>query len=94
MGYEWLAVAMFIGFFLILMSGYPVAFSFAGTGLVFGLIGLMVGAFNINLVKLLPERWMGSMSTSRCWRFPISSSWALCWRSPAWPRICLKPSAS
>lgn len=61
MGYEWLAVAMFGGFFLILLSGYPVAFSFAGTGLVFGLIGLAVGAFNINLVKLLPERWMGNM---------------------------------
>ena len=61
MGYEWLAVAMFAGFFLILLSGYPVAFSFAGTGLVFGLIGLSVGAFDLNLVKLLPERWIGNM---------------------------------
>jgi tripartite ATP-independent transporter DctM subunit len=60
-GYEWLAVAMFAGFFLFLLSGYPVAFSFAGTGLVFGLIGMAVGAFDLNLVRLLPERWMGNM---------------------------------
>jgi tripartite ATP-independent transporter DctM subunit len=52
---------MFAGFFFILLSGYPVAFSFAGTGLIFGLIGLAVGAFDLNLVRLLPERWMGNM---------------------------------
>lgn len=62
MGYEWLAVAMFLGFFLILLTGYPVAFSFAGTALIFGLIGLAVGAFDLNLIKLLPNRWFGTMS--------------------------------
>lgn len=62
MGYEWLAVAMFAGFFLLLLTGYPVAFSFAGTGLVFGLIGLAVGAFDLDLVKLLPNRWFGTMN--------------------------------
>lgn len=40
MGTEWLAILMFLGFFLILLSGYPVAFSFAGTAIAFGLIGL------------------------------------------------------
>ena len=30
MGFEWLAVLMFVGFFFVLISGYPVAFSFAG----------------------------------------------------------------
>lgn len=39
MNYEWLAVAMFVGFFFILMSGYPVAFSFVGAALLFGAIG-------------------------------------------------------
>ena len=33
MNYEWLAVAMFVGFFFIMMSGYPVAFSFAGAAI-------------------------------------------------------------
>lgn len=62
MGYEWLAIAMFAGFFFILMSGYPVAFSFAGTALVFGGIGLAVGAFEWNRLLLLPNVWFGTMS--------------------------------
>jgi tripartite ATP-independent transporter DctM subunit len=62
MSFEWLAVVMFAGFFLLLITGYPVAFSFAGTALVFGLIGLALGAFNLDLLFLLPNRWFGTMS--------------------------------
>jgi tripartite ATP-independent transporter DctM subunit len=62
MGYEWLAIAMFVGFFFLLMTGYPVAFSFAGTAIVFGLIGLSVDAFDINRLLLLPNVWFGTMS--------------------------------
>lgn len=62
MGFEWLAILMFVGFFLILMSGYPVAFSFAGTAIVFGLIGMSVGAFDFHRLLLLPNVWFGTMS--------------------------------
>ncbi|MBD2107344.1 TRAP transporter large permease subunit [Nodosilinea sp. FACHB-13] len=62
MGYEWLAIAMFVGFFVILMSGYPVAFSFAGTGLVFGLVGWLLGAFEPARLLLLPNIWFGTMA--------------------------------
>lgn len=62
MGFEWLAVAMFAGFFFILLTGYPVAFSFAASAMLFGLIGLSVDAFDLNLVRLLPNRWFGTMS--------------------------------
>lgn len=62
MGFEWLAILMFVGFFFILMSGYPVAFSFAGTAIVFGLLGLTVGAFDLNRLLLLPNVWFGTMS--------------------------------
>lgn len=62
MGFEWLAILMFVGFFFILMSGYPVAFSFAGTAIIFGLIGLTVGAFDLNRLLLLPNIWFGTMS--------------------------------
>lgn len=62
MGYEWLSIAMFVGFFILLMTGYPVAFSFAGTGLVFGLIGWFVGAFDPARLLLLPNLWFGTMS--------------------------------
>jgi tripartite ATP-independent transporter DctM subunit len=62
LGFEWLAIAMFIGFFFILMSGYPVAFSFAGSAIVFGTIGWSVGAFDLNRLLLLPNNWFGTMS--------------------------------
>ena len=62
MGYEWLAILMFVGFFFLLLSGYPVAFSFAGTAIVFGLIGLAMDAFDLALLRLLPNRWFGTMS--------------------------------
>lgn len=62
MGYEWLAVLMFVGFFFLLLSGYPVAYSFAGTAIIFGLVGLAVDAFDIALLRLLPNRWFGTMS--------------------------------
>jgi tripartite ATP-independent transporter DctM subunit len=62
MGFEWLGILMFVGFFFILMSGYPVAFSFAGTAIVFGFIGTVVGGFNTARLLLLPNSWFGTMS--------------------------------
>jgi tripartite ATP-independent transporter DctM subunit len=62
MSFEWLALLMFVGFFGILMLGYPVAFSFAGTAFIFGILGLALGAFDANLLRLLPNRWFGTMS--------------------------------
>lgn len=62
MSYEWLSIVMFFGFFLILMSGYPVGFSFAATAILFGVIGLAVGAFDMRLTRLMPSRWFETMS--------------------------------
>ncbi|MCA9973370.1 MAG: TRAP transporter large permease subunit [Anaerolineales bacterium] len=60
--YEWLAIVMFVLFLFLILSGYPVAFSFAGTAIAFGTLGLALDAFDLNLLKLLPNRWFGSMS--------------------------------
>ncbi len=60
--YEWLAIAMFVGFFFLLMSGYPVAFSFAGAAIIFGAIGLMLDAFDLRRLLLLSNLWFGTMS--------------------------------
>jgi tripartite ATP-independent transporter DctM subunit len=62
MGFEWLAIAMFVGFCLMLFSGYPVAFSFAGTAIGFGLLGWAVDAFDPGRLLLLPNIWFGTMS--------------------------------
>jgi tripartite ATP-independent transporter DctM subunit len=61
-GFEWLSLVMFAGFFLMLFTGYPVAFSFVATAMIFGLIGLSLGAFNLSLLLALPNRWFGTMS--------------------------------
>lgn len=61
-GFEWVAIIMFVLFLFLILSGYPVAFSFAGTAIVFGAIGLALDAFDLNILKLLPNRWFGAMS--------------------------------
>lgn len=62
MGVEWLALAMFAVFFALIIYGYPVAYSFAGTAFLFLLIGLAVGVFDMRWLLLLPNRWFGTMS--------------------------------
>lgn len=43
---EILAVLMFFGIIFVLMLGYPVAFSLAGTSLIFGVLGYFFGVFD------------------------------------------------
>lgn len=62
MGFEWLALVMFVVFFVLIIFGYPVAYSFAGTAFLFLVIGLAVGVFDIKWLRLLPNRWFGTMS--------------------------------
>lgn len=62
MGFEWLAVLMFVGIFIFLSFGYPIGPTFAGTAMLFGLIGLAFGAFKPDLLRALPNRWFGTMS--------------------------------
>jgi tripartite ATP-independent transporter DctM subunit len=62
MGSEWLAIAMFAGLILILMSGYPVAFSFAGTAIIFGIIAYFIGVLDPNRLRALLFIWFGTMS--------------------------------
>lgn len=71
MGFEWLAIAMFAGFCAILMTGYPVAFSFAGAAILFGAIGLGVGAFDVNRLLALPNIWFGTMSNATLLAIPF-----------------------
>jgi len=62
MSFAWLAVLMFLGIFIALSFGYPIGPTFAGTAMVFGLIGLALGAFKPELLRALPDRWFGTMS--------------------------------
>ncbi len=58
---EWLGPLMFVVAFVLIFSGYPVAFSLAGTSLIFALIGVVAGYFEWQLLLALPERIFGIM---------------------------------
>lgn len=61
---ELLAVIMFFTVCVFLLGGFPVAFSLAGTGLIFATIGWMVGVFDFSLFGALPSRIFGTAMTN------------------------------
>lgn len=56
MSYDWLGPLMFAGALVLLSLGYPVAFSLGGTALLFGGIGIGVGAFDPIFLSAMPGR--------------------------------------
>ncbi len=62
MSLEWLAIGMFVIFLVLLLSGYPVAFCFAGTSIIFAALGVGLDVFARNDLRFLTQRWFGSMS--------------------------------
>ncbi|MCX7790768.1 MAG: TRAP transporter large permease subunit [Chloroflexaceae bacterium] len=59
---EWLGPLMFLGALVILSIGYPVAFSLAAVGIIFGLLGVSLGIFDPILIRALPSRIFGIAS--------------------------------
>jgi tripartite ATP-independent transporter DctM subunit len=59
---EILGLSMFAGALLLIFSGYPVAFALGGAGLIFALIGALLGQFDWILFSALPQRTFGIMS--------------------------------
>ncbi|MGP1396163.1 MAG: TRAP transporter large permease [Inquilinaceae bacterium] len=59
---ELLDLLMFVTVCVVLMLGFPVAFSLAGTALVFALIGNAFGVFDLSFVAFLPQRIFGTMT--------------------------------
>ena len=47
-----------------LMAGYPVAFTLAGTALLFGGLASLIGAFDFSFVTAMPQRIYGSAMTN------------------------------
>jgi len=56
-----MAPLMFAALVVVLLIGYPVAFSLAATGLGFGLLGIELGLLGPELLQALPERVFGIM---------------------------------
>ena len=62
---------LFAGLFVFLLTGIPVAFGLAATGLLFGFIGMEVGLFSSNLFQALPQRVFGIMSNDTLLAIPF-----------------------
>ncbi|PJB44020.1 MAG: C4-dicarboxylate ABC transporter [Comamonadaceae bacterium CG_4_9_14_3_um_filter_60_33] len=62
---------MFAGLFVFLLSGFPVAFALAATGLGFGLIGMEAGIFPASLFQALPLRVFGIMQNDTLLAIPF-----------------------
>ena len=59
---EILAGLMFVGVVGVLMLGFPVAFSLAGTALIFGLVGWWLGVYDPSNYGSLAGRYFGLMT--------------------------------
>ncbi len=62
---------MFAGLFVFLLSGIPVAFGLAATGLLFGFIGMEAGLFHATLFQALPLRVFGIMQNDTLLAIPF-----------------------
>ncbi|TXF10724.1 TRAP transporter large permease [Pelomicrobium methylotrophicum] len=71
MPFELMAPLMFGGLVVLLLTGYPVAFALAANGLLFGLLGMQLGFFDLDLLQALPERIFGIMSNQTLLAIPF-----------------------
>ncbi|MBC7941858.1 MAG: TRAP transporter large permease subunit [Chitinophagaceae bacterium] len=62
---------MFGGLLVFLLTGIPVAFGLAATGLLFGFIGMEAGLFPVNLFQALPLRVIGIMQNDTLLAIPF-----------------------
>jgi tripartite ATP-independent transporter DctM subunit len=64
---EWLSLnmapVMLLTLVALLLAGYPVAFTLAGTGLIFAAVGIALHLFRADFLNALPERVLGVMSS-------------------------------
>ena len=58
---DYMPLFLFLGVGLVLLAGYPVAFSLGGTALVFAVVGEQFGWFDPAFIEALPNRLYGIM---------------------------------
>jgi tripartite ATP-independent transporter DctM subunit len=71
MAYPLLAPTMFAALVLLLLLGYPVAFSLAANGMFFALLGIHFGLLQPELLQALPERIFGIMRNETLLAIPF-----------------------
>lgn len=68
---EYLSLYLFLAVCLLLMLGYPVAFTLAGTALAFATGGVLVGTFDAGFLSALPARIFGTVNNSTLIAVPL-----------------------
>ena len=68
---DYLPLLMFFTVCLVLLLGYPVAFSLAGTALLFALAGALAGHFDMAFLSALPNRVYGTMTNATLIAVPL-----------------------
>ena len=66
-----MAPVMFASLILLLLLGFPVAFTLAGHGLLFGLLGVELGLFEPAFFQALPQRIFGIISNDTLLAIPF-----------------------
>ena len=66
-----MALLLFLAVCLVLLAGYPVAFSLAGTALAFAGIGMLTGTFDPAFLAAYPNRLFGNMSNTTLIAVPL-----------------------
>lgn len=61
MPFEWMAPLMFVALVVVLLLGYPVAFSLGAVGLGFAFLGMQYGHLNLGLLQNIPLRIFDTM---------------------------------
>ncbi|HBK91366.1 MAG TPA: tripartite transporter [Parvularcula sp.] len=62
---------MILSLCILILAGYPVAFSLAGTALLFAFLGLSFGVFDIGYLKPLPQRIFGAVNNQTLIAIPM-----------------------
>ena len=68
---EWVALLLFLAVIVLLLAGFPVAFSLGGTALIFALIGVLTGSFESAFLSALPSRIFGIMTNETLIAVPL-----------------------
>ena len=66
-----LALVMFAAVVCVLLLGFPVAFTLAGTALAFALIGVVTGSFDSTFLATMPSRIFGIMNNGTLVAVPL-----------------------
>jgi tripartite ATP-independent transporter DctM subunit len=68
---EWVSLVMFAAVVVVLLAGFPVAFSLGGVALMFALGGIIGGGFDAAFLQTMPNRLFGIMSNETLLAVPL-----------------------